>query len=74
VSQAGVVTAARVSIYGCPDTARTAAWLVEQLPGRNLENLLPGAPTDWLENLQIPREKLGKLLVLEDALSNCLVD
>jgi len=74
VSQAGVVTAARVSIYGCPDTARTAAWLVEQLPGRNLGNLLPGAPTDWLENLQIPRAKLGKLLVLEDALRNCLVD
>jgi hypothetical protein len=47
---------------------------VEQLPGRNLGNLLPGAPTDWLENLQIPREKLGKLLVLEDALRNCLVD
>ena len=73
VSQAGVVTAARVSIYGCPDTVRTAALLVEQLPGRNLENLLPGAPTDWLENLQIPREKLGRLLVLEDALRNCLV-
>jgi NifU-like protein involved in Fe-S cluster formation len=74
VSKTGVVTAARVSIYGCPDTLRTAAWLVEQLPGRNLENLLPGAPTDWLENLQIRREKLGKLLVLEDALRNCLVD
>jgi cysteine desulfurase len=74
VSTAGAVTAARVSVYGCPDTLRTAAWLVEQLPGRNLENLLPSAPTDWLEALQIPREKLGKLLVLEDALRNCLLD
>lgn len=74
VPQGGVVTAARFSIYGCPDTARTAAWLAQQLPGRNLGNLLPGAPTDWLENLQIPRAKLGKLLVLEDALRNCLVE
>jgi cysteine desulfurase len=74
LSEARVVTAARASVYGCPDTLRTAAWLVEQLPGRNLGNLLPGTPTDWLEDLQIPREKLGKLLVLEDALRNCLVD
>jgi hypothetical protein len=68
------VTAARVSVYGCPDTLRTAAWLVEQLRGRNLTNLLPSAPTDWLETLQIPRERLGKLLVLEDALRRCLLD
>ena len=74
VTATGAVTAARVSVYGCPDTLRTAAWLVEQLPGRNLENLLPSPPTDWVENLQISREKLGKLLVLEDALRNCLLD
>lgn len=70
----GAVTAARVSVYGCPDTLRTAAWLVEQLHGRNLENLLPSAPADWLTSLQIPREKLGKLLVLEDALRRCLLE
>jgi cysteine desulfurase len=70
----GRVTAARVSVYGCPDTLRTAAWLAEQLPGRNLENLLPSPPADWLQILHIPREKLGKLLVLEDALRHCLLE
>ncbi len=74
VTATGPVTAARVSVYGCPDTLKTAAWLVKQLPGRNLENLLPSPPADWLEQLQIPRRKLGKLLVLEDALRNCLID
>jgi cysteine desulfurase len=72
VDERQVVTAARASVYGCPDTLRTAAWLEEQLPGRKLENLLPGAPADWLELHGIRRDKLGRLLVLEDALKNCL--
>jgi hypothetical protein len=68
------VTAARASVYGCPHTLATAAWLVEQLPGRKLENLLPSAPTDWLARFAVPRHKLGRLLAIEDALRNCLLE
>ena len=64
----GRVTEVRFQAYGCPHTLATAAWLVEQLRGRNLENLLPSTPADWAAALQIPVEKLGRLLIIEDAL------
>jgi hypothetical protein len=64
----GRVTDVRFQAYGCPHTLATAAWLAEQLPGRTLDNLLPSPPADWLVQLQSPVEKLGRLLLVEDAL------
>ena len=62
------VTDVRFQAYGCPHTLATAAWLAAQLPGRSLETLLPSAPSDWALHLGIPIEKLGRLLIIEDAL------
>jgi NifU-like protein involved in Fe-S cluster formation len=59
---------ARFQAYGCPHTLATAAWLAEQLPGRTLGDLFPSRPADWAVHLQIPTEKLGRLLLIEDAL------
>ncbi|MCS6946224.1 MAG: aminotransferase class V-fold PLP-dependent enzyme, partial [Steroidobacteraceae bacterium] len=72
VDSAGRVTDARYSAYGCPHTLAAADWLRRQLPGRSIDDLLPGSPADWLQALQIPREKLGRLLTVEDALRACL--
>lgn len=58
-------------IYGCPHTRAVAAWLAERVPGRTAETLIPGTPTEWVEILGIPMEKLGRLLTLEDALRGC---
>ena len=60
--------AARFQAWGCPHTLAVAAWLTQQLPGRKAGQALPGTPADWARALEVPTEKLGRLLVVEDAL------
>ena len=67
-ADAQCVTEARFQAYGCPHTLATAAWLAEQLPGRTRENLLPSPPADWISTLDVPVTKLGRLLIIVDAL------
>jgi cysteine desulfurase len=64
----GIVKAALFQAYGCPHTLAVMAWLTGQLPGRSIADLVPGTPSAWLEALEVPLEKLGRLLVVEDAL------
>jgi cysteine desulfurase len=68
----GQVRDARVQAYGCPHTLRVTAWLTEQLPGLTRDSVPPGNPASWAEALHVPVEKLGRLLVVEDALNACL--
>lgn len=67
-----VVKDARFQAYGCPHTLEVAAWMADSLPGRNRRSLQPGTPADWAANHGIPVEKLGRLLVVEDAVQACL--
>ena len=67
-ADAKCVTEARFQAYGCPHTLATAAWLAGQLYDRTLASLLPSAPADWSDQLGVPIEKLGRLLLIEDAL------
>ena len=69
--RAGVVTSALVKAYGCPHTLAVAAWVSERLRGRGRADLAPGTPAEWAEVLAVPAEKLGRLLVVEDALADC---
>jgi cysteine desulfurase len=64
----GFVKSARFSAYGCPHTLAVAAWLCEVLEGARIDAGPPGAPVEWAEKFQVPAEKLGRLLVVEDAL------
>jgi hypothetical protein len=59
---------ARFLAYGCPYTLAACDWLVQQLPGRAREAPWPGGPEDWARALGIPLDRLGRLLVVEDAL------
>lgn len=68
VAADGSVIEVRFQAYGCPHTLATAAWLAGQLPGRKLANLLASAPADWAAHLGVPVEKLGRLLLIEDAI------
>jgi hypothetical protein len=72
VQGGGTVKDARFKTYGCPHTLSVTAWLAEQLPGRTRADLLPGTPASWAEALSVPEEKLGRLLVVEDALNDCV--
>ena len=67
-----VVRDARFQAYGCPHTVAVAAWMAQALPGRHREALQPGVPTDWATAHCVPVEKLGRLLVIEDAVEACL--
>jgi cysteine desulfurase len=64
----GIVKAALFKAYGCPHTLAVSAWITEQLPGRPRSDLVPGTPAAWLKALEVPVEKLGRLLTVEDAL------
>jgi cysteine desulfurase len=66
------VKGARFQAFACPHTVDTAAWLCEQLPGRTRADLMPGGPAQWAAARAVPVEKLGRLLVVEDALRDCL--
>ena len=66
------VKEARFQACACPHTMQVAAWLCEELRGRRRERLIPGTPGEWAQALGVPTEKLGRLLVVEDALRACL--
>ena len=59
---------ARCQAFGCPHTLAAAAWVSAQLPGRARGQLSPSGALEWARTLGTPPEKLGRLLVIEDAL------
>ena len=66
------VIEARFQALGCPHTVATASWLVKQLAGRSRATAQPGSPAEWAGTLGVPVEKLGRLLLIEDALHKVL--
>ena len=67
----GSIHAVRYNVYGCPHTIAAAEWAAEWLEGRPAGALGELSMRDRLETLGVPVEKLGKLLLLEDALAAC---
>jgi|SRR6185312_13634039 len=70
----------RYRAYGCPFTLATCEWLARQLTGQQLAEISAqalraavGAPTDWAAALGIALQRLGRLLVVEDALRQAAV-
>jgi cysteine desulfurase len=67
-----IVKEARFQAFACPHTTEVAAWLCGELRGRTRKQLIPGTPGTWAQAHCVPAEKLGRLLVVEDALRACL--
>lgn len=72
LTEGDAVKDARFQAYGCPHTLAATAWVAGRLPGRRRGELVPGTPHDWAKALNVPVEKLGRLLIVEDALLDCL--
>lgn len=72
LTEGDTVKDARFQAFACPHTTAVAAALCAALPGRNRATLVPGAPADWAAAQGVPVEKLGRLLIVEDALRQCL--
>jgi NifU-like protein involved in Fe-S cluster formation len=62
------IAAARFEVYGCPHCIAAASWLSERLVGRALADLETWSWREAVAALQIPPEKRGRFLILEDAL------
>jgi NifU-like protein involved in Fe-S cluster formation len=64
----------RFQAYGCPHCIASASWLTEQLRGGSLSALQQWSWREAAGALQVPPEKFGQLLVLEDALRALAAD
>lgn len=53
-------------IYGCPHSIAAASWLTERLLGASAAELAAWSWRDAADTLEVPTEKWGRLLVLED--------
>jgi NifU-like protein involved in Fe-S cluster formation len=69
---AGTVSDARFLVFGCPHTIAAAAWLAETVVGTALRCGMPESVQAVRERFNVPVEKLGRLLIVEDALKRAL--
>lgn len=60
----------RYRAYGCPYTLAVCEWLAQRLERGGRDSI--GGPADWAAQLSIPPARLGRLLVVEDALTAAL--
>lgn len=63
----GRVEAARFEAYGCPHCIAAASWLTDRLQGMGAEDLERWNWREAAQALEVPTEKHGRLLALEDA-------
>jgi cysteine desulfurase len=66
--EAGFVKAAQVQVYGCPDTRAACQLLCTRLVGQPIAAPEVGMPAEWRTTVDAPVEKLGRMLIIEDAL------
>jgi NifU-like protein involved in Fe-S cluster formation len=67
VQAATAITAARFLCFGCPHTIAISAWVADTAAGRPLIPALPEDVRTLSARFELPAEKLGRLLVIEDA-------
>ncbi len=67
--EADVIRQAEAQCYGCPHTAAACSLLCEQMRGQTLHFIELGTPDLWRQAVQAPIEKLGRMLIIEDALN-----
>jgi NifU-like protein involved in Fe-S cluster formation len=64
---AGMLRDVRFLAFGCPHTIAVAAFVAEQAVGRPAAAALPFGVQALRERFAVPTEKLGRLLIIEDA-------
>jgi NifU-like protein involved in Fe-S cluster formation len=65
--QAGLCLEARFLAFACPHTIAVAAWVAEQASGSELRTALPEPVAALAQRFEVPAEKMGRLLIVEDA-------
>jgi NifU-like protein involved in Fe-S cluster formation len=70
--QDGIIQTVRFEAFGCPHTVAAADLTAERLEGQPVDALQRVDARALLAGLDVPVEKLGKLLRIEDAAAACL--
>jgi len=65
--ESGTLQAARFLAFACPHTIAVSAWLAEQSSGKMLTRALPESVQDLRDRFAVPVDKMGRLLIIEDA-------
>jgi NifU-like protein involved in Fe-S cluster formation len=65
----GGVQAARFLAFACPHSIAICAWLAETAVGKPLQRNLPESAQEMRCRFEVPVEKMGRLLIIEDAWS-----
>jgi len=68
------IEAVRFEAYGCPHCVAAGSWLSERLIGCTPADLERWSWREVADALQVPLEKRGKLLLLEDAVRALAAD
>jgi NifU-like protein involved in Fe-S cluster formation len=68
----GTVQVARFAAFGCPHTVAAASLVAERLEGRSVKDAARLDVRALQAELDVPVEKLGKLLRIEDAVAACV--
>jgi NifU-like protein involved in Fe-S cluster formation len=63
----GILQAARFLAFACPHTIAVSAFVAEQAIGERILGGLPHNVQALAERFAVPPEKLGRLLIIEDA-------
>jgi NifU-like protein involved in Fe-S cluster formation len=65
--ESGKLRAACFLAFACPHTIAVSAWLAEQSVGMALTGALPENVQSLRDRFAVPLEKMGRLLIIEDA-------
>ena len=63
----GDIRAARFLAFGCPHTIAVSAWVAEHAAGPAAGGALPESVQALSDRFEVPAEKRGRLLIIEDA-------
>jgi NifU-like protein involved in Fe-S cluster formation len=66
-NQESTVEAVRFLAYACPHVIAVADWVAQKAVGGRAEPVLPESVRALRERFEVPIEKLGRLLIVEDA-------
>lgn len=69
----GAVDAMGFEVFGCPHTIAACCLAAETLTGQPVGTLKELTPESLVTALDVPIEKTGRILVLQDALRNCFM-
>jgi NifU-like protein involved in Fe-S cluster formation len=66
-AESGTLRAVRFLAFACPHTIAVSAWVAEQSVGKAVTATLPESVQDLRDRFAVPVEKMGRLLIIEDA-------